>query len=785
MISSSTVYTASTTVGVNLDIEDDSQLSSSSLKYQLSLSEPIFSSTSSQWATTAPKEFSFNNKENKEKTVYIGIMANKIATATASSSISIDTKAPTSTIDNLKDNYDSYDFILKWQGEDMGTTTSGINEYDIDFKIGTTTTSTWTALARSVTSTSTQFSHSTTTDNTIFFRARARDKAGNESEWSKIASTTVINTKADHLVISEIYIDSTNDWIELYNPTDTDVDLASSSYRIERSTGSSYCFMEFGNTEHGRFSGGTVIPAQSHYLIVDKDGSQSLKDKADAVIGANRDFALNKNDIVSLASGHVSSATDDDIIDLVGYGQSSFYEGEVGAPNPVATSSIERKALATSTASKLATGSHKDLGNDYDTNNNNQDFVLQEKPNPQSTGNNNQEQETEDNEFPINLAWPETNHDAQNTNRSEYTGPVGNISSSTLVEFSGKIGNILVGDDRIYTVNTVNMKSTNKLYSIELDGGEKQEIYAYGQAGLAAIDKNNIYLKTREKIISIDKESSEPNWKFNAWLRLRDIHLGSQGDIFTATKGEDEYKIYKIESKDGKIIWKKTGRGTVREYYGTVLDEQDNFYVPISGGGWKESDQFLGGDFLVFNSDGEVAWSHWGGKYNNPARGANNLVVSNDKLYFTNSDHSLYSTSTITLQGDDGHFTENSNFEKVHYQEDAYGAPLAPRGLSTNNKLVLYGRRDGQKWSFFKEGESIKDMRKIATTSIERNLEDMVIDQDNIVYALGQGKLLALDIDSGVIKWNLAVPNSAKHLVMGPAGKLYFGVDNKGIYVVD
>ncbi len=59
----------------------------------------------------------------------------------------------------------------------------------------------------------------------------------------------------------------------------------------------------------------------------------------------------------------------------------------------------------------------------------------------------------------------------------------------------------------------------------------------------------------------------------------------------------------------------------------------------------------------------------------------------------------------------------------------------------------------------------------------------MVIDADNNVYLIRNGKLLALDMNNGVIKWSIEVPDSAKHLVMGPAGKLYFRIDNKSIYV--
>ncbi len=676
--------------------------SSTTVQYNLSTSDSPPDTVDDQWSTVVPESFTFDNSIQGEKTVFARIMKDGcLSTSTASSTIFIDTKTPTSTIDNLKDNYNSYDFIVSWKASDSDSGASGVEKYDVNYKIGSS--SDWMRLAKATTSTSTEFRYSTTTDNTIFFRARAKDKAGNESKWSKIASTTVIDTKADHIVISEIYIDSTNDWIELYNPTDESIDLAAGKYRIERSTASRenpYYYLQFGNDGHGSFPGGTDISSQGYYLIVDEDATSSLKTKADVVLNKGRGFALTDSNTVYLATDTVSSSTDQDIIvDFVGYGQSSFYEGEGAAPNPVATSSIERKALATSTASKLATGSHKQLGNSYDTNDNNQDFVLQEKPNPQSTGNNNQEQETGDDDFPINLAWPERNHDSQNTNRSQYVGQIsGDATSSIFSSFNNKIGRILVGDAYMYTM-MINSNKKNKLYSIELDSGEKQEIYAYGQAGLAAIDKNNIYLKTRKKIISIDKESSEPNWKFNAWTRLRDIHLGSQGDIFTATKGTcntgDKYKIYKIESKDGTTTWKKIGEGTVREYYGTVLDEQDNFYLSISQRGRGEEEKFLSEDFLALDDEGKILWSYNRDKYNNLTMGINELVAGNDEV------------------------------------------------------------------------------------------TDMVIDADNNVYLMGNGKLVALNMNNGVIKWSIEVPNSAKHLVMGPAGKLYFGVDKEGIYVVD
>ncbi len=623
-------------------------------------------------------------------------MANKTATATASSSISIDTKTPTSTIDNLKDNYNSYDFIVSWKASDSDSGASGVEKYDVNYKIGSS--SDWMRLAKATTSTSTEFRYSTTTDNTIFFRARARDKAGNESKWSKIASTTVIDTKADHIVISEIYIDSTNDWIELYNPTDESIDMADKGYKIYRATqsGNISHYLKIGKEENNgedNFPGGTtIIPANGYYLIVNKDATSTYKNMADALIG-DGGFALTDNNTVYLATDTVSSSTDQDILDFVGYGQSSFYEGEGPAPEPTGTTTIERKVLATSIASKLATGSHKQLGNSYDTNNNNQDFVLQEKPNPQSSGNNNQEQQEDNNDFPINLAWPEINYDSQNTNGGQYVGQIsGDATSSIFATSTYKIGRILVGDNYMYAA------SGGNLYSIELASKEKKQIY--DQGGLAVIGENNIYLKNNKKITSIDKsdkiintdKNDDYNWKFSAQFQLRDIHLSSQGDIFMATKGtcNTEDKYYKINSENGTTTWEKIGKGTVRKYYGTVLDEQDNFYLSISQRGRGEEEKFLSEDFLALGDEGKILWSYNRDKHNNPAMGANGLVAGSNEV------------------------------------------------------------------------------------------TDMVIDADNNVYLMGGGHLVVVKEEL-----DIEVDESAQNLVMGPAGKLYFGVDNKGIYVVD
>lgn len=382
-VTGNAAYTASTTVQV--DIATTSAVSLP-VKYYLSDSSSTPSATSSEWKEDPPNEFTFKKDRQGEKTVYAWLMTEgELSTSTASSTIFVDTQAPSSTIIDLADSYDSYNIPLQWQGEDAGDVSAGIKEYETQYKIGEN--GVWKVLASATTSTSTNFKHATTSDNMVYFKARAEDKAGNVGEWSVPVFTEVnIDKEADNPVISEVHPsdyqhndDFTNYWVELYNPLSEDIDLASAGYRIERTTGSSYNFMEFGNTDHGTFWGETVISAQSYYLVVEQGCSEELKQQADAIIAEDRDFALTGGNAVSLATGHVSSSTDEDIVDLVGYGDDApFYEGNGPAPVPssLGVKSIERKIPESGN------------GHSYDSDDNEYDFLLQPDPNPRATGNN-------------------------------------------------------------------------------------------------------------------------------------------------------------------------------------------------------------------------------------------------------------------------------------------------------------------------------------------------------------------------------------------------------------
>lgn len=171
---------------------------------------------------------------------------------------------------------------------------------------------------------------------------------------------------ADHIVINEIQIDSVggtggteDDWIELFNPTSQEVSLEGWSIQRASASGSSLARQALSGT----------ISAGSYYLIVRNGSStaQILKEKADLLVADS--FSLSGNNIIFLVNNNenISSPSDLDIIDFVGYGTALFFEGTAAALNIPEEKSISR------------------YPDGEDNNQNSNDFVIQDTPGPQGS----------------------------------------------------------------------------------------------------------------------------------------------------------------------------------------------------------------------------------------------------------------------------------------------------------------------------------------------------------------------------------------------------------------
>ena len=191
---------------------------------------------------------------------------------------------------------------------------------------------------------------------------------------------------ATHVVISEVYggggnAGSTykNDFVELYNATAAPVSMTNWSIQYATAAGL------FGNgaTKKTIFSG--TIPAYGFFLIKESQGAGGTTDlpipNASGIIAmsaADGKIALANDTVTVTGSASVN------VVDFVGYGSANQFEGSSAVGTLNNTSSAERKAQSTSTATSMASGGNDVArGNGWDSNNNNVDFVVQSTQGPQ------------------------------------------------------------------------------------------------------------------------------------------------------------------------------------------------------------------------------------------------------------------------------------------------------------------------------------------------------------------------------------------------------------------
>lgn len=179
---------------------------------------------------------------------------------------------------------------------------------------------------------------------------------------------------ASHIVISELQTGkagvTTDEFVELYNPTSSDVSI--SGWRLTKKNSS-------GNEAILVTSLSGTIKSYGFFLIAHSlaySGSVS----ADIFYSApSQNIANTSNSVVLYSDPGITQ------IDLVGFGSAPIKE-TASASNPPVNGSIERKANSLSTsASMLADGSDEFLGNGEDTDNNANDFLTRSIPDPQNS----------------------------------------------------------------------------------------------------------------------------------------------------------------------------------------------------------------------------------------------------------------------------------------------------------------------------------------------------------------------------------------------------------------
>ncbi|MBA3724274.1 MAG: lamin tail domain-containing protein [Candidatus Levybacteria bacterium] len=181
-----------------------------------------------------------------------------------------------------------------------------------------------------------------------------------------IANGQPLSVKADtnHVVISQIQLSgatASDEFVELYNPTNSNIDLAKWRLIRKSSTG--------GSTQNLVASLAGTIKPKSYFLIAHPNAALSAN--ADTIYSSSASAITTNNTITLFSDAGLT------IVDKIGLGTAVESETAPFADNPEGGESIVRKAIANSTAQSLFTGgTEATLGNGLDTDNNSTDFVL-------------------------------------------------------------------------------------------------------------------------------------------------------------------------------------------------------------------------------------------------------------------------------------------------------------------------------------------------------------------------------------------------------------------------
>ncbi len=181
---------------------------------------------------------------------------------------------------------------------------------------------------------------------------------------------------ANHIVISEVQItggtlNTTDDFIELYNPTSASISL--NGLRLVKRSGSSTL-----DTDIEVFTSSDSIASHGYYLWANSGYTTIAvtpdETSADGLAASNSVALIN--------------STTSEVIDALSWNNAvqSYKEGTEFSPDPGAGQSMERKALSSSTATTMAIlGTDETKGNGYDAGDNSTDFVLRLVSQPQNS----------------------------------------------------------------------------------------------------------------------------------------------------------------------------------------------------------------------------------------------------------------------------------------------------------------------------------------------------------------------------------------------------------------
>lgn len=191
--------------------------------------------------------------------------------------------------------------------------------------------------------------------------------------FSFLAVSTPVAKAAtsNHVVISEVQIAGVtagDEFVELYNPTSSDISL--DGWRLtHKNSGGSQSNLVLTLT-------GT-IKAHGYFLITPQTGYTGS-------VPADTTYSVTSNLLAASHTVLLFSDVGNTLVDKVGLGEAGDFE-TASTPNPTSSASAERKAVATSTTESMTSGTDVTTGNSEDTDNNLNDFITRTISQPQNS----------------------------------------------------------------------------------------------------------------------------------------------------------------------------------------------------------------------------------------------------------------------------------------------------------------------------------------------------------------------------------------------------------------
>ncbi len=242
-----------------------------------------------------------------------------------------------------------------------------------------------------------------------------------------LSTGVLLAQPTNHVVISEVfYLGLTGanaEFVELYNPTGSDITLTGLSLQTEIVAGSN------AGSFHVDLTGQTI--KAFGYLLI---GQSAVSPTPDLLFPTGKGL----NNSANRAAVRIFNTATSQVIDLVawdpantlGLEGTAFTAAGVTSSNP---KSIERKAKSSSTTATMI-GADASLGNGFDTNDNSVDFALRDVPQPQNSASAiEQPSSGPDIDPPAVLSLAVLN---STTIRLQYTEAVDSATASTTLNYS-------------------------------------------------------------------------------------------------------------------------------------------------------------------------------------------------------------------------------------------------------------------------------------------------------------------------------------------------------------